>query len=141
MVAGLANLTMLVVWREYSSSSSYTWAKKGTLLQTTAIECTLSVTSSTHLHPNRPVRVSPALSASCISPYLTAATPSVVSMRNGKVDSDHAVLPPSAIEWYAVDTPSVTAYMDFERPTNLVWCVVVSNTRLALPHTLPTVST
>ena len=99
VLAGELNTTWCVVWCAYSSSLSYRLAKKGTLLQTTAIERMSLATSSTHAQPKRPVRVSPTLSASCISPYLTAATPNVVSMRNGNVETDHAVLPPSVVEW------------------------------------------
>ena len=93
---------------------------------------------STHLHPNMPVRVSPELSASYTSPYRTAATPSVVSMRNGNVDTDQAVRPPSVIVWYAVDVPSVTAYINFDIPTTFRWCRLTSNTSEAERHTSPT---
>ena len=61
-----------------------------------------------------------------------------MSTRNGKVDTDQAVLPPSVMVWYAEDVPSVTAYITEDKPTTLRWCRLSSNTSEAASHTSPT---
>ena len=93
---------------------------------------------SRHRQPNSPVRVWPDLSGSNTSPYLTAATPSIVLIWKGNKPMAHTVDAPSVKLWYALDTPSVIANMASEIPTTLRCSCLVSKMSPTPSHTSPT---